>query len=144
VNPIDKRLDEYIEDFKWLGDENEKVEFIIEMGKNNTPLPSEEKNDETLVKGCSSKAWLVMDCKDGVVEIKAEGESALAKGMIALLLSLFNRQKAKDILDFNPKRLYDLGLDKLLSPVRQQGLEAFLGYVYGFAKECEEKNSGKS
>jgi len=144
VNPIDKRLDEYIEDFKWLGDENEKVEFIIEMGKNNTPLPSEEKNDDTLVKGCSSKAWLVMDCKDGVLEIKAEGESALAKGMIALLLSLFNQQKAKDILDFNPKRLYELGLDKLLSPVRQQGLEAFLGYVYGFAKECEEKNSGKS
>jgi len=144
VNSIDKRLDEYIEDFKWLGDENEKVEFIIEMGKKNTPLPSEEKNDDTLVKGCSSKAWLVMDCKDGVLEIKAEGESALAKGMIALLLSLFNQQKAKDILDFNPKRLYELGLDKLLSPVRQQGLEAFLGYVYGFAKECEEKNSGKS
>ena len=144
MNPIDKRLDEYIEDFKWLGDENEKVEFIIEMGKNNIPLPSEEKNDETLVKGCSSKAWLVMECKDGMVDIKAEGESALAKGMIALLLSLFNHQKAKDILDFNPKRLYDLGLDKLLSPVRQQGLEAFLGYVYGFAKECEEKNSGKS
>ncbi len=142
MNPIEARLNAYKEDFQWLGDDNEKVEYIIDLGKKNTPLPPEQKNDETLVKGCSSKAWIVMECRDGIVHIEAEGESALAKGMIALLLSLFNDRKAEDILAFDPKALYTLGLDALLSPVRQQGLEAFLGYVYGFAKECKEKSHG--
>lgn len=142
MNPLEKKLEAYKEDFAWLGDDNEKVEFIIEMGKKNVPLAPDEKTDETLVKGCSSRAWLVMECKDGRVHIKAEGESALAKGMIALLLGIFNDQKAEDILAFDPKKLYDLGLDALLSPVRQQGLEAFLGYVYGFAKKCKEQNDG--
>jgi cysteine desulfuration protein SufE len=142
MNPLEKKLEAYKEDFAWLGDDNEKVEFIIEMGKKNVPLKPEEKNDTTLVKGCSSRAWLVMDCKDGRVHIRAEGESALAKGMIALLLDIFNDQKAEDILSFDPKKLYDLGLDALLSPVRQQGLEAFLGYLYGFAKKCKEQNDG--
>jgi cysteine desulfuration protein SufE len=142
MNPLEKKLEAYKEDFAWLGDDNEKVEFIIEMGKKNVPLKPEEKNDTTLVKGCSSRAWLVMECKDGKVHIRAEGESALAKGMIALLLDIFNDQKAEDILAFDPKKLYDLGLDALLSPVRQQGLEAFLGYLYGFAKKCKEQNDG--
>ena len=142
MNPLEKKLEAYKEDFAWLGDDNEKVEFIIEMGKKNVPLAPDEKTDETLVQGCSSRAWLVMECKDGRVHIKAEGESALAKGMIALLLGIFNDQKAEDILAFDPKKLYDLGLDALLSPVRQQGLEAFLGYVYGFAKKCKEQNDG--
>ncbi len=142
MNPIQEKLNRYKEDFQWLGDDNEKVEFIIEMGKNNTPLPPELKNDNTLVKGCSSRAWLVMKCQEGRVHIRAEGESALAKGMISLLLSLYNDQKAEDILAFDPKGLYELGLDALLSPVRQQGLEAFLGYLYGFAKECKEQSDG--
>jgi len=142
MNPIEAKLNAYKEDFKWLGDDNEKVEFIIEMGKKNTPLPPELKNDDTLIKGCSSKAWIVMECNDGVVHIRAEGESALAKGMIALLLDLYNDQKAEDILAFDPKKLYELGLDALLSPVRQQGLEAFLGYLYGFAQKCKEQSNG--
>jgi cysteine desulfuration protein SufE len=142
MNPIEEKLNSYKEDFKWLADDNDKVEFIIEMGKKNQPLPPEKKNDETLVKGCSSKAWLVMECRDGVVHMEAEGESALAKGMIALLPDLYNDRKAEDILAFDPKKLYDLGLDALLSPVRQQGLEAFLGYVYGFAQKCKEQSDG--
>ncbi len=142
MNPLEKKLEAYKEDFAWLGDDNEKVEFIIDMGKNNQPLPPEQKNDDTLIKGCSSRAWIVMTCDEGRVHIEAEGESALAKGMIALLLGIFNDQKAEDILAFDPRKLYELGLDALLSPVRQQGLEAFLGYIYGFAKKCKEQNDG--
>ena len=142
MSTIQERLNQYKEDFAWLGDDNEKVEYIIDLGKKNTPLPPELKNDDTLVKGCSSKAWIVMECRDGKVHIEAEGESALAKGMIALLLSLYNDRPAEEILAFDPKELYTLGLDALLSPVRQQGLEAFLGYVYNFAQECKEQSNG--
>jgi len=142
MNPIEEKLNAYKEDFTWLADDNEKVEYIIDLGKKNLPLDPAEKNDTTLVQGCSSKAWLVMECEDGVVHIRAEGESALAKGMIALLLDLYNHRKAEDILAFDPKKLYELGLDALLSPVRQQGLEAFLGYVYSFAQKCKEQRNG--
>ena len=143
MNPIEKKLEAYKKDFAWLADDNEKVEYIIDLGKKNVPLDPSEKNDDTLVKGCSSRAWLVMECDDnGKIHIKAEGESALAKGMIALLLSLFNDRTAEEILSFDPRQLYTLGLDSLLSPVRQQGLEAFLGYVYGFAQKCKEQNNG--
>ncbi len=139
MNPIEKKLAVYREDFSFLEDATQKAEFIIELGKSNTPIPSELKTDENLVQGCASKAWLILRCEEGRAVMQAEGDSALAKGMIALLLDLFNGQKAEDILHFDPKKLYELGLDSLLSPVRQQGLEAFLGYLYGFAKKCEEE-----
>ena len=142
MNPIKERLLEYEEDFKLLGDDNAIVEYIIELGKDNEALPSEDKNDDTLVKECSSKAWLISECKDNKLYIKAEGESALAKGMIAFLLDLYSGRDVDDILEFDPKELYSVGLDRLLSPVRQQGLEAFLGYLYRFAKECKEGKNG--
>jgi cysteine desulfuration protein SufE len=62
----------------------------------------------------------------------------MAKGMMVLLLSIFSERKAEEILEFDPAKLQDMGIVELLSPVRQQSLEAFLNKVYGYAKSYKE------
>jgi len=140
MKSMDEVLAEIKEDFELLGDSEAIVEYIIELGKQNEMrLKPEEKNDKTLIKGCSSPAWMVEECKDGRVYFRVEGSSSLAKGMIPLLLKIFNNRTPDEILSFDPKKLYELGFDKILSPTRLQSMEAFLNRIYSFAKKCKEE-----
>jgi len=138
VKTIEEVLEEYKSDFELFEDANSKLEYIFDLGKRHTVLPEEEKNDATFIAGCASPAWLVGECKDGVLILRGEGTSEMAKGMIILLMDIFGNKKADDILNFNPERLNELGIVELLSPVRQKSLQAFLEKVYSYAKRCKE------
>lgn len=138
MKTIDEVLEEYKSDFDLFEDGNSKLEYIFDLGKRHITLPEEEKNDSTFIVGCASPAWLVGECKDGVLILRGEGTSEMAKGMITLLMDIFGNKSADDILNFNPERLNELGIVELLSPVRQQSLESFLEKVYSYAKACKE------
>ncbi len=140
METIQDVIKRYKEDFELFESANEKMEYIFDLGKKHTTLPDELKNDDTFIEGCASPAWLTAECKDGVLILKGEGTSEMAKGMLTLLLDIFSNKKAQDILNFDPKQLNELGIIELLSPVRQQSLEAFLKKVYEYAKECAQKN----
>ncbi len=135
---IEKTIAMYKEDFDLFPTANEKLEYIFDLGKKHTTLNEEEKNDATFVHGCASPAWLMGECVDGKLILRGEGSSEMAKGMLTLLLDIFSNRTADEILNFDPKKLQDLGIIELLSPVRQQSLEAFLKMVYSYAKRCKE------
>ena len=135
---MEETIENYKEDFDLFPTANEKLEYIFDLGKKHTTLPDEEKNDDTYVVGCASDAWLCGECKDGVLLLRGEGTSEMAKGMLTLLLSIFANRTADEILSFDPAKLHDMGIVELLSPVRQQSLEAFLKMVYGYAQKCKE------
>lgn len=135
---MEETIAEYKEDFDLFPTANEKLEYIFDLGKKHTTLPDEEKNDATYVVGCASDAWLMGECKDGVLLLRGEGTSEMAKGMLTLLLSIFANRTADEILNFDPAKLQDMGVVELLSPVRQQSLEAFLKMVYAYAQKCKE------
>ncbi len=134
---IEKTIAHYKEDFDLFPTANEKLEYIFDLGKKHTTLPEEEKTDDTYVKGCASDAWLVGECKDGKLVLRGEGTSEMAKGMLTLLLDIFGNRTPDEILNFNPEKLQDMGIVELLSPVRQQSLQALLKMVYAYAQKCK-------
>jgi len=140
MEKIQDVLNRYKEDFDLFATPNEKMEYIFDLGKKHTTLPEEAKNDDTFIHGCASPAWLVGECKDGKLILKGEGTSEMAKGMLTLLLDIFSNKEVDDILSFDPQELGQLGIVELLSPVRQQSLEAFIQKVYTYAKACKEKD----
>jgi len=132
-------VERFKEDFDLFPTANDKLEYIFDLGKKHTTLPDEEKNDATYVNGCASDAWLVGECKDGILLLRGEGTSEMAKGMLTLLLDIFANRPADEILAFDPEKLHEMGVIELLSPVRQQSLEAFLKMVYIYAQKCKEQ-----
>ncbi len=135
---IEKTIAIYKEDFDLFSSANEKLEYIFDLGKKHTTLKDEEKNETTYVNGCASDAWLVGECKDGKLILRGEGTSEMAKGMLTLLLDIFSNREPDEILNFDPQKLQEMGIVELLSPVRQQSLQAFLKMVYNYAKQCKD------
>jgi cysteine desulfuration protein SufE len=133
---IAEKIVQYREDFDLFETGNEKMEYLFDLGKKHTVLPENDKNDKTFIGGCSSAAWLAASCHNGQLVLRAEGSSEMAKGMLTLLLDIFDGRQAQEILDFDPKDLENLGIIDLMSPVRQQSLEAFLNKLYDYARGC--------
>ncbi len=127
----------YKEDLELFETPNDKLEYIFDLAKDVKPLNVKYKTDTYLVQGCSSRAWLHKTYKNGKIILEAEGESLIAKGMLALLLSIFSERTPDEILSFNPDELNSLGLNEMLSPVRQQSLESLLTVIYQFAKSTQ-------
>jgi len=57
--------------------------------------------------------------------------------MMTILLDIFNERTPEEILSFDPALLHTMSITELLSPVRQQGLKAFLELIYTHAKSCK-------
>jgi len=132
----------YKEDLAIFDDKDAKMEYILDYAKEAKPLDILFKIEDNIIKGCSSLAWLHKEYRNGKIVLEAEGDSLIAKGMLVLLLGIFNKRSPDEIFTFDVKLLMEMGVMELLSPVRQQGLEAFLNVIYTYAKECKEGKHG--
>ncbi|MEN8147343.1 MAG: SufE family protein [Campylobacterota bacterium] len=136
---MSEQVTAYKEDLDLFSSENEKMEYILDFGHEAQTLDKQYITDENIIKGCSSLAWLHKEYVDGKIVLEAEGDSIIAKGMLVMLLGIFNNRTPDEVLAFDPNELKEMGLMELLSPVRQQGLEAFLGVIYAYATRCKEQ-----
>ena len=139
---MQEQVQVYKEDLALFDDKDAKMEYILDYAKEATTLDEAYKIDANVIKGCSSLAWLHKEYKDGKIMLQTEGDSIIAKGMLVLLLAIFNNRTPKEIFSFDTNLLLEMGVMELLSPVRQQGMEAFLNVIYTYAKECEEGRHG--
>lgn len=123
------------EEFALLDDWRDKVEYIIELGKDLPPLPDALKSEGNKVRGCQSQVWLVAEPEaSGRIHLRADSDAVLVKGLISLLVSLYDRRTAQEILDNPPDVLERVGLAKLLTPGRSNGLYAMVARIRAVAE----------
>ena len=119
-------IDELVEEFDALADWEERCEFLIDLGFENTKLPENEKVEENRVHGCQSNVWLVAKMKPTeppVLGIVAESDAMIVNGLISILLAMYADRTPDEILATNAEAVFrKLGLDRHLSSARRNGL----------------------
>jgi cysteine desulfuration protein SufE len=127
------------EEFALFDDWRDKVEYIIELGKGLPELPEVYKTEANKVRGCQSQVWLVAEPEaSGRLHLRADSDAVLTKGLISLLVRLYDRRTPREILDNPPEVLERIGLRKLLTPGRSNGLYAMVGRIRGLAEALTE------
>lgn len=140
-------IEQIIDDFGVLDDWDDRYRYIIELGRTMAPLPSEQKTDETKVRGCASQVWLVSRPEadsDGrsVLVFEGESDALIVRGLIAILLKLYSGKTPEEILAIDAKRvLGDLGLDTHLSQQRSNGLFAMVERIRSDARNSTKANA---
>ena len=138
---IKELQEEIIEDFDLFDDWMERYEFIIENGKSLPQIDESNKSDDNIIKGCQSKVWLHADDIDGKLQFTADSDAILTKGIISLLLKVYNDQSPDDILNNDPYFIDEIGLKEHLSPTRANGLLSMVKQIKLFALAYKSKNS---
>lgn len=124
-----------IENFSMFDQWLDKYEYLIDLGKNLEAYPEDRKSEEYLIKGCQSRVWLATDFKDGRLWFKADSDAIITKGIISLLISVYNGRTPAEILGSGFSFVEKIGLRENLSPTRANGLVSMIETIRRRAAE---------
>ena len=122
-----------IDNFLFFDDWTQKYEYIIELSKDLESMSKELKSEDNLIKGCQSKVWLHAELNDGKINFLADSEAIITKGIISILLNVYNNRTPKEILSSNMDFIEKIGLKEHLSPNRANGLSSMYKQIKFYA-----------
>ncbi|MBX3477164.1 MAG: SufE family protein [Brevundimonas sp.] len=127
---IDAILAELVDEFDLLGDWEGRIEYVIDLGRGLEALPEADRVEANKVPGCAAQVWLASEARDGRLWFRADSDSALSKGNVALLLKLYSGRTPDQILAFDARAALDrLGLPQALTRQRANGLNSMVGRI---------------
>lgn len=135
TSPIDKRQEEIVEDFLSIGDPLSQYEYLIEFAATLPHLPEELKTKSNLVKGCQSRAWLVMETKDETFSLRADSDTLIIRGILHLLINVLDGQQLCAVASAELFFLEKANLMITFSASRRQGIKSVVETIRQFAKE---------
>ena len=125
-------LAEVVSDFKEV-EGQDKLALLLEFSGELPPLPDElEEAAMEPVPECQSPLFLHVDAgdRDHVrLYFSAPAEAPTTRGFAAILATGLDGQSAEDILAVPDDFYTDLGLVKLISPLRLRGMSAMLARI---------------
>jgi cysteine desulfuration protein SufE len=130
---IQEIQEEIIDEFDMFDDWMQKYDYLIELSKDVPKLEEVHKLDENLIKGCQSKVWLHATKNGDIVNFTADSDAIITKGIVALLVRVFDGQKAKDILENELHFINAIGLKEHLSMTRSNGLVSMIKQMKFYA-----------
>ena len=128
-----------IEDFSFFEDWTQKYEDMSELSKSLDKMDDSLKNDNNLIKGCKSKVWLNAELNNGKINFQADSEAIITKGIIAILLMVFNNKKPDQIIKSDVSFIEKIGLKEHLSPNRANGLYSMIKQIKFYAIAYSKK-----
>ena len=139
---INEIQDQIIEEFSVYDEWLDKYEYLIELANTLDVIDDTKKTPDNIIQGCQSRVWLDASLdEDGTLSFRADSDAIITKGIIALLIRVFNHQKPDDIINANLYFIDEIGLSANLSPTRANGLLAMIKQIryYALAFRALEK-----
>lgn len=120
-----------VEAFEFLQDWDARYHFITELGEKLPPYPDEERLEVYLVPECMSTVYIrAIRSPDGVFTFRGDCDTSTVKGVVAILMAMFNGKTAEEIAEFDADNEFEkLGLFEHLSPSRHVGVYAMVQRV---------------
>lgn len=122
------------EEFAFFPDWTERYQYLIDLGRKLPEFPEALKAEEHRLLGCQSMVWIVAQGNATQLRFQAISDSAIVSGLIFLALRVYSHRSAEEILATEPDYITAIGLSKHLSPTRNNGLAALLGFIRDTAR----------
>lgn len=124
------QADQIVEDFK-LTPDAQKLELLLEFSETLPEPPAKYGENPHLmerVEECQAPVFIAVEGDAAKVEIyfSAPKEAPTTRGFASILNSALNGASAQEILEISDDFPTELGLEKLISPLRVRGMRGML------------------
>ncbi|HEX6223845.1 MAG TPA: SufE family protein [Chryseolinea sp.] len=134
--------DEIISEFSLLeGDMEMTIFYIMELGQKLPEMNNDDKKEENVVKGCQSKVWLTATSESDKIYFVADSNTAITKGLVSLLIRIFNGQTPDAILDSDLYFTRKIGMERFIGTQRSNGFAAMIKQMKLYALAFKTKIS---
>lgn len=138
---IDQTITEIADEFALLPDWEERISYVIELGRSLEPITDAERTEANKVRGCASQVWLVSEKRPDAPEklyFRGDSDAHLVRGEVALLMRIFSGRTPAEILSVDPQAVFDrLGLKEALTLQRSNGLFSMMSRIQREAREAQ-------
>ena len=131
---LDAKLQTLLEDFAPIDDLQERLTLVVDRARRHLSLPAESRTDAHRVLGCISAVWLTATLHEGRLQLHADADSPLVRGLVVFLVEFFNDTPPAEIAASAADPLAALDLLKNLSPTRRNGLTAVRQRIHTLAE----------
>lgn len=130
-----------IEEFALLdGDREMSVMYLMDLGEKLPSLDDEHKQDINLVKGCQSKVWLIAELKKDRIFFSADSNTAITKGLVSLLIRVFNGHLPEEILSADLFFMKEIGMDRFIGTQRSNGFASMIQRMKQHARSFQTQS----
>ena len=137
-NPLGQTvtLDDVLDDFEFLDDWEERYAYIIDLGKQLSSFPEDQRVEENYVHGCQSQVWVIhhLDEDSGKLFLLIDSDALIVRGLAAIILVALNARTPRELLATDIDELFErLDLFRHISPTRGNGLRAMVTKIRDIA-----------
>ena len=130
---------EIVEEFGLMPDA-EKLQLLLEYSEGLPEIPAKfGENPELMerVEECQAPVFIAVEGNESAVELyfSAPREAPTTRGFAAVLHAALNAKTAQEIIDLDDDFPGQLGLEKLISPLRVRGMRGMLFRIKRKTKE---------
>lgn len=132
ANPFGDSIttDDIIENLGFFDSWEDRYRYIIDLGRELPDFAGELRSEERLVRGCQSQVWIDVAEADKRLQLSADSDAFIVKGLLAVVLAAYNNKTSAQILDFDIEAYFEeLGLMRHLSATRGNGLRAMVARI---------------
>ncbi|SMC96918.1 SufE family protein [Rhizobium sp. RU36D] len=124
-------LEQIIDDFAYLDDWEDRMSYVIELGKALPDLAPEQMTAENKVQGCASQVWLVShsdgDAADPVMTYEGQSDAHIVRGLVAIVLAIYSGKHASEVARLDALDLFGkMRLIEYLTAQRANGLRSMV------------------
>jgi cysteine desulfuration protein SufE len=127
-------IDEITSNFELLEDSNDRLEYLIELGRLAEPLPPEKMTEENRVRGCASQVWLdterAIRSGDPVLTFHGDSDAIITRGIVALIAAIFSGKTPEEIERIDALQIFrDIGIGEHLTAQRSNGARSMMDRI---------------
>lgn len=129
-------INELVDNFDLFEDWEERYHYLIDLGRRFPVMNEAFKTPANKVSGCISDVWLNLYWEKGRLTIEADSNAEIVKGLIAVLLVIFNGKSAEEIAAIDIDLIFKkLGFDEHLFPNRRNGFYSMVERIRLFINQ---------
>jgi cysteine desulfuration protein SufE len=113
----------------------DRYKYIIELGRELPTLPEGFQSPGRLVRGCQSQVWIDTTLVDGRLQVSADSDAFIVKGLLGIVLAAYNNKTPAEVLAFDIENYFtSLDLLQHLSASRGNGVRAMVARIVEIAE----------
>ncbi len=131
ISPNNDEVQMVIERFSNAKSWDSKHRELMLLGKKLLRMDKSKRNKISLISGCESSAWLIIDsCNHSKYQFIGDSDTKVVRGLLFIVLTICNNKTAKEIENLKIEDYFEsLGIVNHLSPSRNNGLLAIVERV---------------
>ena len=129
-NSINSKIEILKSEFEILDNPMDKYQHIIDIGKNKEDISQNIRQEENLIKGCVSKAWMHIKSKNEPIKIITDSDAVIVRGLLSILKYIIDGITLEELGQLKIEFiLKEIGLEDSITSQRTNGFMSALNKI---------------